>query len=565
MSAQLPARRLRLFGVLVAAMAALIAGRLAFLQVIRGGYYAQVARDQAQERIEVDLPRATLMDRCGFPLAASTQCPSLYTFDPQKIADPAGLARAVSGISGRDPDDILQDLRSRRKFTWLARKLPFQKYDAAKAICGQFKGCEMMEEAGRYYPNARLAANLVGCVGTDGGLTGLEHHWNATLQGGTRRYLVMRDAVATRLIPMEMIPEVAPKPVAIRTTIDEAIQFEAERVLGETVDEMNAKDGVVIVLDPHSGDILAMAVAPTFDPNQPGKSKVEDWRNRAVTDSYEPGSTFKLITLAAALDSGRYQPYDTVVVGNGTLTVGPKTIHDDEPPFKSVYTVEEVLAHSSNVGAARIGMSLGEDTMYHYMRLFGFGQPTALRLTGESGGRLRPPKEWSMLSLPSLSFGQELRSTPLQLALAYAIVASGGYRVVPRLLPDQPIAPPERILKASTCDALKAMLGRVVTDGTGKAAAVAGVAVGGKTGTAQKIGQKTEGGRRPFIAYFVGIAPLDNPRVVCLVMVDEPVGKIYGGAISAPAFSKIMAFTLKRLAYPDRQSSLDLALAEGQP
>jgi cell division protein FtsI (penicillin-binding protein 3) len=308
-----------------------------------------------------------------------------------------------------------------------------------------------------------------------------------------------------------------------------------------------------------------MAVAPSFDPNHPGKSKVEDWRNRAVTDSYEPGSTFKLITLAAALDSGRYKSYDTVVVGNGTLTVGPKTIHDDEPPIKAVYDLEEVLAHSSNVGAAKIGMSLGEDTMYHYMRLFGFGQPTALRLTGESSGRLRPPKEWSMLSLPSLSFGQELRSTPLQLALAYAAVASGGYRVVPRLLPDLPCAPPERILKASTCDALRVMLGRVVTEGTGKNAAVAGVAVGGKTGTAQKLGQKTEAGRRPFIAYFVGMAPLDNPRVVCLVMVDEPVGQIYGGAISAPAFSKIVAFSLKRLAYPDRQSSLDLALAEGQP
>jgi len=557
--------RLRLFGALVVALAALIVGRLVYLQVLRGGYYAALAQSQAQERIEVDLPRATLMDRHGFPLAASTQCPSLYTFEPQKLSDPVGLARAVASVSGRDADDILKDLRARRKFTWLARKLPFQKYDDAKAICARFKGCEMMEESGRYYPNASLAANLVGCVGTDGGLTGLEHHWNATLQGGTRHYLVMRDAVATRLIPMEMLPEVDPKPVGVRTTIDQAIQFEAERVLDDTVSGLNAKDGVVIVLDPHSGDILAMAVAPTFDPNTPGKTGPDAWRNRAVTDSYEPGSTFKMVTLAAALDSGRFVPSDTIVVGNGTLTVGPKTIHDDEPPIKSVYTLEEVFAHSSNVGAAKIGMALGEETMYHYMRLLGFGQPTALRLTGESAGRLRPTKEWTMLSLPCLSFGQELRSTPLQLALAYAAVASGGYRVVPRLLPDQPIAPPERILKASTCDALRAMMGRVVTEGTGKNAAVPGVAVGGKTGTAQKIGQKAEDGRRPFIAYFVGMAPIDNPRIVCLVMVDEPVGKIYGGAISAPAFSKIVGFSLKRLAYPDRASSVDLALSGGRP
>ncbi len=557
--------RLRLFGAFVAVLAVLVVGRLAYLQILRGGYYAALAQNQAQERIDVDLPRASLLDRRGFPLAASTQCPSLYTFDPQKLSDPVGLARAVAALSGRDADDILRDLRARRKFTWLARKLPFQDYDEAKAICGQFKGCDLMEEAGRYYPNSTLAANLIGCVGTDGGLTGLEHHWNDNLQGGTRSYLVMRDAVATRLIPMEMVPDVDPKPLAVRTTIDQAIQFEAERVLNETVAELNAKDGVVIVLDPRKGDILAMAVAPTFNPNEPGKSTINSWRNRAVTDSYEPGSTFKLITLAAALDSGRFRPSDTIPVGNGTLTVGPKTIHDDEPPIKAIYTLEEVFAHSSNVGAARIGMALGEDTMYHYMRLLGFGQPTALHLTGESAGRLRPPKEWSMLSLPSLSFGQELRCTPLQLTLAYAAVASGGYRVVPRLLPDEAVAPPERILKASTCEALKDMMGRVVTEGTGKAAAVPGVVVGGKTGTAQKIGQKAEGGRRPFIAYFVGVAPLEDPRIVCLVMVDEPVGKIYGGAISAPAFSKIVAFSLKRLSYPDRPSDSDMALMGGPP
>ena len=557
--------RLRLFGAFVAVLAVLVVGRLAYLQILRGGYYAALAQNQAQERIDVDLPRASLLDRRGFPLAASTQCPSLYTFDPQKLSDPVGLARAVAALSGRDADDILRDLRARRKFTWLARKLPFQDYDEAKAICGQFKGCDLMEEAGRYYPNSTLAANLIGCVGTDGGLTGLEHHWNDNLQGGTRSYLVMRDAVATRLIPMEMVPDVDPKPLAVRTTIDQAIQFEAERVLNETVAELNAKDGVAIVLDPRKGDILAMAVAPTFNPNEPGKSTINSWRNRAVTDSYEPGSTFKLITLAAALDSGRFRPTDTIPVGNGTLTVGPKTIHDDEPPIKAIYTLEEVFAHSSNVGAARIGMALGEDTMYHYMRLLGFGQPTALHLTGESAGRLRPPKEWSMLSLPSLSFGQELRCTPLQLTLAYAAVASGGYRVVPRLLPDEAVAPPERILKASTCEALKDMMGRVVTEGTGKAAAVPGVVVGGKTGTAQKIGQKAEGGRRPFIAYFVGVAPLEDPRIVCLVMVDEPVGKIYGGAISAPAFSKIVAFSLKRLSYPDRPSDSDMALMGGPP
>jgi cell division protein FtsI (penicillin-binding protein 3) len=558
-------RRLGLFFWMICGVAVVISCRLFYLQVLKGGYYASVAQNQAQEKIEVDLPRATLLDRNGIALAASTQCPSLYTFDPQKVNDPIGLARAVAAVSGRDADDILKDLRTRRRFTWLARKLSFKDYDRAKDICARFKGCELMEESGRFYPNRELAANLVGCVGTDGGLAGLEHQWNGRLQGGTRSYLVMRDAIATRLIPMDVVPEVDPPATRIRTTIDQAIQYEAEKVLDQTVSSLDAKDGVAIVMDPRKGDILAMAVSPTYDPNNPGRYPPASWRNRAVTDSYEPGSTFKLVTLAAALDSGRYSANDTIFVGDGTLIVGPKTIHDDEPPLKPVYSMEEVLAHSSNVGAAKIGMALGQDTMYHYMRLFGFGEVTPLAMTGESPGRLRPPKEWSLLSLPSLSFGQELRVTPLQLALAFSAVASGGYKIIPRLLPDAPVQPPERILKASTARSLTEMLCQVVTEGTGKAAAVPGVTVAGKTGTAQKLGANSPDGRRLFIAYFVGFAPAEDPRLVVLVMVDEPVGKIYGGSVSAPAFSKIMAYSLKRLSYPEPPSPFDLAMGEGQP
>lgn len=549
----------------VLAAALVIVGRLFYLQVLQGSYYAAVAQNQAQEKVEVDLPRATLLDREGIPVAASVHCPSLYTFDPQKIQDPRGLAAAVAALSGRDPDDILKDLRTRKRFTWLARKLPFEKYEEAKALCQRFKGCEFMEEPGRFYPNGEVAANLVGCVGTDGGLAGLEHQWNSKLEGGTREFVVMRDAVATRLIPIGLVPAVDPDPTEIRTTIDLPTQYEAERILGETVSALDAKDGVAIVLDVRNGDILAMAVCPTFNPNKPGASPVAAWRNRAVTDSYEPGSTFKLVTLAAALDSGRFQPDDTVYVGNGTLTVGPKTIHDDEPPIKPVYTLEEVLAHSSNVGAAKLGMALGEQTMYRYMQLFGFGKVTALGLSGETAGLLRPPKDWSLLSLPSLSFGQELRSTPLQLILAYADVASGGYRVVPRLIPDAPVPPPERILKPATAQALTQMLCRVVTEGTGKAAAIPGVTVAGKTGTAQKLGVRSPDGRRLFIAYFVGFAPAENPRLAVLVMVDEPLGKIYGGSVSAPCFSKIMAFALRRTASPPPPQNLDVAYMGGKP
>ncbi len=542
------ALRPRLLAILGLAAAAVVAGRLVWIQGFRHAYYEEAATEQAQERITVDLPRAALLDRDGEVLAASVRCPSLFTFNPRRLSDPAGLARAVAGLSGQEPGDVLDRLRGRKGFTWLARKLPYDRFDEARALCQRYPGCEMMEEWGRAYPGGSVAANLLGCMGTDGGLAGLEADWDRALRGGSREYVVMRDAVATTLIPLDIVPDVDPRPPAVRLTVDGAIQFYAEQVLDRTVAEVRARDGVALVLDPRTGDILAMAVRPTFDPNAPALSPVADWRNHAVLDAYEPGSTFKLVTLAAALDSGRFRPWDTVAVGNGTLTVGPKTIHDDEPPLKAVYSLEEVLAHSSNVGAAKLGMALGPEVMYHYMRRFGFGEPTALRLKGEPGGVLRPPDQWSALSLPCISFGQELTATPIQLALAYASVAAGGTRVTPRVLPDGPVPPSERLVAPNTARELDAMLRRVVEEGTGKAAAIPGVTVAGKTGTAQKIGHRSEDGRKLFIAYFVGYAPAEAPRVVTLVMVNEPVGKIYGGAVAAPAWARITAFALKRLA-----------------
>ncbi len=562
MSSGFGRNRLKILFAGVAAVAGIITVRLAYLQLFEGGYYSDLAQNQAQEKIEVDLPRATLLDRNGTPLAASIPCPSLYTFDPQKVKDPADLARAVSRLSGRNWKDIYRDLKGRRRFTWLARKLPFQDAGAAEKISQEFAGVQVMQEPGRYYPNGSIAANLIGCMGMDGGLSGLEHQWDKQLQGGKRHYLIMRDAVATRLIPMDVVSDVDPAPKKVRLTIDLPIQNRCEEILDKTVRALRAKDGVVIVLNVKTGGILAMAVSPTFNPNDPGRYPAAWWRNRAVTDSYEPGSTMKIVTLAAAIDSGRFKPGDTVDVGNGTLTVGAKIIHDDEPPLKPVYTLQEVLAHSSNVGAAKIGMALGDDTMYHYMRLFGFGRVTPLDMSGEVPGLLRPPKDWSQLSLPSLSFGQELRTTPLQLALAYAVVASGGLKVVPRLLLDAPQPPFERIIRASTARALNHMLRTVVTEGTGQAAAIPGIDVAGKTGTAQKLGIKSPDGRKLYIAYFVGFAPASDPRLVVLVMIDEPVGKIYGGAVSAPAFSHIMDFALKRTAYPDKPGIADLAYLE---
>jgi cell division protein FtsI (penicillin-binding protein 3) len=545
-------KRLKWLALAVGFASLVVTARLVQLQVFRAEHFRELGTRQAQGTIEVDLPRAVLLDRSGIPLAASVRCPSLFTMDPDSVEDPEGLAREISALSGRSAGAILKDLEARKGFTWLARKVHFTQRIQAEQVCTRHRGVEMMEEPGRFYPQDTLASNLIGCMGTDGGLSGLEHQWDRQLGGGPRgkrKFLVTKDGKRkpTVLIPLEAVEDVDPQPTHVRLTLDAAIQYEAEKALGEAVDQYQATCGVCIVLDPKNGDLLAAAVRPTFDPNRPGNGPRPSWRNRSVTDCFEPGSTFKLVTVAAALESGRFKPEDTIPVGNGTLQVGPKLMHDDHPPHSSIYTIKDVITYSSNVGAARIGMSLGPTTLYHYIRLFGFGQMTALKMDAETTGKLRPPEKWSELSNASLSFGQEISVTPLQLCLAYAAVASRGYRVVPRILPEAPVPPAERILSPTTVAALDDMLASVVTAGTGKSAAVPGVTVAGKTGTAQKLGIVSPDGRRLFIAYFAGYAPVEDPRVVCLVMVDEPVGAKYGGAISAPVFSRVVSFALKRL------------------
>lgn len=554
--------RVRIVIGLIVFLALVISARLVYLQAERGTYYSTLARRQAREQIEVRLPRAALLDRNGITLAASVMGPSLYTFDPQEIGDKKGLAKEISSMSGAKWRPMLKEMRTRTRFTWLVRQLPFNLYPEAEKLCERFPGVKLMDEPVRYYPNGKLAANLLGCMGVDGGLSGLEYQWDKQLKGGERKFIVARDAVKTRLIPTDLIPVVAPKPRSVYLTIDVAIQSRAESVLDESVSHYGAKDGVAIVMDCRNGDILAMAVRPTFDPNRPLNYPSSSWRNRAVTDSFPPGSTMKIVTLASAIDSGIFTARDSVDVGDGTLTIGSKTIHDDEPPEKPIYSLSEVLVHSSNVGAAKIGMRVGPETLYHYMRLFGFGRTTTLGLAGETAGLLRPPEQWTQFSLPALSFGQEMRATPLQLITAFALIASGGRRINPRLLMGKPATEGERVLKASTAATLKSMMRRVVTEGTGRRAFAPGVEAAGKTGTAQKIGIKNRSGRKLYTAYFVGFAPVSNPRIVVLVMVDEPSRGVYGGTIAAPAFARITAFSLKRLSYPESHIETELAMLE---
>lgn len=543
--------RLALFILAVLLVATAIVSKLVYLQVFHCSEYRSEAQEQAEGRIKIELPRPQFLDRNGTVLAGSVEKPSLCVMKPQEVEDVYRLADSVSRLSGEPSRSIISRLSSRKSFTWLARKLPAEVTCKAEKIASSFDGVSLVREWGRNYPKGTLASNLIGTVGVDGGLSGLEDNWNGQLSKGEREYIIFRVGKKTKLYPMESLGSLVEEPPAIKLTIDEAIQYEVEKALDSAYQAYDPVSAAAIVMSVPDGEILALGVRPNFDPNKPGESKPRDWRNIAVLDSYEPGSTFKLITIAAALETGTIKPYDQILVGNGSMTIGDHTIHDDHPPHKSYYSVQEVLTYSSNCGAARIGMMMPRQAFYDFItEKFGFGKPTKLRMKGESSGYISRPKSWSALSAPSIAFGQEIRVSPLQLAVAYGTVASGGVKVTPKIIKDFPSPPPERVLSSSTSAALIRMLRSVVDEGTGKSARIPFVEVAGKTGTAQKLGVKLEAGRRGRIAYFAGFAPADRPRIVTLVMVDDPIGQIYGGAVSAPLFAEITAFAMKRLNVP---------------
>lgn len=545
--------RLALFALAVLLMSGAIVSKLVYLQVFHCREYRSEAQEQAEGRIKIELPRPQFLDRNGAVLAGSVEKPSLCVMKPQEIEDVHRLADNVSRLSGEPSRSIISRLSSRKSFTWLARKLPADFTSEAEKIAASFDGVSLVREWGRNYPKGTLASNLIGTVGVDGGLSGLEDNWNGQLSKGEREYIIFRVGKKTKLYPMESLGTLVEEPPAIKLTIDEAIQYEVEKALDNAYSAYDPVSATAIVMSVPDGEILALGVRPNFDPNRPGESKPRDWRNIAVLDSYEPGSTFKLITIAAALETGAIKSYDQILVGNGSLTIGDHTIHDDHPPHKAYYSVQEVLTFSSNCGAARIGMMMSRQAFYDFItEKFGFGRPTKLRMKGESSGYISRPKSWSALSAPSIAFGQEIRVSPLQLAVAYGTVASGGMKVTPKIIKDFPSPPPERVLSASTASSLIRMLRSVVDEGTGKSARIPFVEVAGKTGTAQKLGVKLEAGRRGRIAYFAGFAPAESPRIVTLVMVDDPIGQIYGGAVSAPLFADITAFAMKRLNVPFR-------------
>lgn len=549
-------------------LAALVA-RLYALQVRDHDLYADRAERQQSRIVELAAARGTIYDARGRELAVSVEVESAAA-DPGQVTDPSATADALAETLGLDRAEhrkLSEDLQSNRGFVWVSRKLDPPVAEKVRAL--ELDGVFLVTETRRYYPLRSLAAQILGYVGVDNeGLAGLEYLYEELVAGEPGRRTVVRDARAGIVLRPSLGGDAAKPGRDLHLTLDATIQNIAERALEEAVEKYHAARGMAVMMDPETGAILAMASAPNFDPNRYGEFPAETWRNLPVSDAYEPGSTFKMITLAAALEAHAVDPEKEYECEMGGITLHGVRIRDHHPFGR--LSVRQILAKSSNVGAIKIGRDAGRQQFYDTILAFGFGKPTGIDLPNENAGLLRAVERWQALSPAYISFGQGISTTALQMTAAFAAIANGGWLVKPHVVaatgtPDAldpaalarievdrrrvPIAP-------STLATVRDILETVVADGTAKAAAVPGYRAAGKTGTAQKAVHGRYAANQ-HVASFVGFAPLDEPRLVAMVVIDEPRPLYHGGEVAAPVWSEIVRRTLLHLGAPPDAPSDD--------
>lgn len=549
-------RVLQLFAFL-AAWGVIVVIRLAQVQLVRHDHYVARAKSQQERTLALNPVRGSILDARGRVLAESVAAESIYA-DPQSITNAKSIAKKLASVKGigLTAREIESKLRGGGSFAWVARQLPLEVTAEVRAL--RLPGIYFMEAHRRSYPRATLAANVIGYTGVDGdGLAGIEHSFDAQVRGTPGKVTLLKDARKGIYL---VGGDGANRPRDghhVVLTIDSVLQFIAERALARAVDRYRATGGSVIVMEPQSGEILAMASYPTFDPNRFRDSSPLAWKNRNVQDFYEPGSTFKIVTAAAGLEERIVTPSQFLDCGNGEISIANITIHEHDGHRYQLLSFEDVIVKSSNVGTARVGLSLGAARFHDWIRRFGFGQRTGIPLPGEASGLLRPTQRWTVVSPASISIGQEIGATPLQIARAVSAVATGGLLVEPRIIKRVVDAngvtiseprrqEPRRIMSEKTAALLNEMLKAVVTRGTGTNAALAEHAVAGKTGTAQKYVRGGYSADR-FVGSFAGYVPADRPRLAILVVIDEPRGEHYGGTVAAPAFREIAEASLRYL------------------
>lgn len=548
--------RIRFFGALFIAVFLVIAGRGYYLHVVQAPQLQDRADQQRQRVVELAPQRGSILDRNGAPLALSLDTQSLYA-DPVLVKNPQQVAEQLAGLLKLEKQPLAELLTAKKRFVWIQRKLDPEVADQIRKM--RIAGLQFVPEHKRFYPQASVGAHVVGFTGLDPkGLEGIELEYDQLLQGQPGRMVSQRDARGRGMATAEQLIQGGVPGHNLRLTLDRSLQYIAEKELARVIKETKALSGTVVVMEPASGKILAMASQPDYNPNRPGKSRISSRRNRAVTDMYEPGSTFKPFLLAGVLEEKLIGLDQKTYCENGRYKVGGKIIRDTKKHRK--LTLQEMLKYSSNIGFAKLGKALEREKLYAYLTDFGFGQITGLDLPGESPGLLREPSRWFEIDLAAISFGQGLTVTPIQIVSAMSVIANGGLLMEPYLVErvidaqGRTVAKhlpqvKRRVISAQTAKQVRDMMVTVTEPGgTGTRAALPGYRVGGKTGTAQKVDTVTGGysiDKR--VSSFIGFVPAEQPALVVSVIVDEPEGKGYGGVVAAPVFARIAEQSLNYL------------------
>jgi cell division protein FtsI (penicillin-binding protein 3) len=548
--------RLYLLGGVLLFWCVIICLRLVYLQIFCYGDFQQRAEHQQQRSVNVSAKRGIIYDRQGNELAMSIMVDSAFAV-PTEVPDLVNAVSLITRITGEDARLVLADCRAHRTFCWVARKADAETIERMRAL--NLQGIHFQKESKRFYPKRDLAAQVLGYVGTDdGGLSGIEREYNEQLKGQPGRMQISVDARKKWFGRIEKEPDAGDNLVL---TIDEKIQYIAERELEQAIKDTQAIAGTVIVENPHTGEILALANRPNFNPNVKKEIRNEALKNRAVSDIYEPGSTFKLVTISAALEEKLTRPEEMFDCQMGSIVVNGMRIRDSKP--HGLLSVADVLAESSDVGAIKIALRLGEDRFYKYIRAFGFGQQTGIELPGETRGMTKPVNRWSKVSIGAISMGQEIGVSALQLAAMVSIFANDGVWEAPRIvastiqpqsLPQPVVFHPEherRVISSLTAAQMRQMMRGVVLHGTGRKAVLEGYSSAGKTGTAQKVDPSTGiYSRTKYVGSFAGFAPINNPAVTVAVILDSAVGLHQGGQVAAPVFQRITQQVLEYLHVP---------------
>jgi len=544
---------------------AVVAGRAFQLQVLQGEKLKRLGERQHLKEWIVLPKRGAVMDRTGEPLALSLEAQSVYA-RPHRIHDPETVSRSLAEILNLDVVEVKQKMTSDKPFVWIKRQIGPQEAEQIQTLSAD--GVGMFYEPNRYYPQGQLAGQVIGFVGRDSeGLEGLELHYNDYIRGEAGSSVIERDALGRRVLVQGVEGLQIPPGGDIHLTLDTSVQHLAEKELEATISKYRAKAGVAIVVEPFTGEVLALANYPSFNPNNFSKQSSQQRRNRAIADSFEPGSTFKTILAAAALEEGVVGREDLFYCEMGKYSYAGKIIHDTHPygwlPFSKILQV------SSNIGFTKVAEKLKKERYFKYIEKFGFGQPTGVDMPGEVPGLLRKPESWSAIDLATHAFGQGISATPMQMVMAYAAIANGGFLMRPYvvsrvvgskgevLLENQPHVV-RRVISEKTARLLASMLKEVTNEGgTGVMASVEGFEVAGKTGTAQKA-DLAHGGYAASkrVGSFVGFVPADAPKLVALVLVDEPEVNVYGGVVAAPVFRNIARGALRHLVVAPQKPDL---------